>query len=160
MDITDLPPTLAWTTSLQFLGDNQQTITVLAQGRHCTQGMALCTQGVSLCAQVVALCAQVVALCGVGIDVLSSISRLELQLRDVHVPFHQKLVHQQNPSDCIIHMTTAVQTLLENIRRRKTRVKCLADISKMLQRCRAQSIYCTAKELHDAYVHSKHRSDA
>lgn len=134
MDITDLPPTLAWTTSLQFLGDNQQTITVLAQWRHCTQG-------VSLCAQVVALCAQVVALCGVGIDVLSSISRLELQLRDVHVPFHQKLVHQQNPSDCIIHMTTAVQTLLENIRRRKTRVKCLADISKILQRCRAQSIY-------------------
>jgi len=90
---------------------------------------------------------------GVGIDVLSSISRLELQLRDEHVPslmlsheacarlFHQKLVHQQNPSDRIIHMTTAVQTLLENIRRRKTRVKCLADISKMLQRCRAQSIY-------------------
>ena len=60
-----------------------------------------------------ALCVQVVALC----------ERLTAAHRD------------GTPS------TSHIVPLLENIRRRKPRVKCLADISKMLQRCRAQSIY-------------------
>jgi hypothetical protein len=96
---------------------------------------------------------------GVGIDVFSSIRRVELQIWDEHLPsgmlpheacarlFYRKFVDVQQcfslsaSTECVADMTSVVQTLLHNYRIIKTRLKCLSDISKLLQRCRTQSIH-------------------
>jgi hypothetical protein len=96
---------------------------------------------------------------GVGIDVFSSIRRVELQIWDEHMPsgmlpheacarlFYRKFVDVQQcfslsaSTECVADMTSVVQTLLHNYRIIKTRLKCLSDISKLLQRCRTQSIH-------------------
>ena len=96
---------------------------------------------------------------GVGIDVFSSIRRVELQIWDEHLPsgmlpheacarlFYRKFVNVKQcfslsaSTECVADMTSVVQTLLNNYRIIKTRLKCLSDISKLLQRCRTQSIH-------------------
>jgi hypothetical protein len=96
---------------------------------------------------------------GVGIDVFSSIRRVELQIWDEHLPsgmlpheacarlFYRKLVDVKQcfslsaSTECVAEMTSVVQTLLNNYGIIKTRLKCLSDISKLLQRCRTQSIH-------------------
>lgn len=96
---------------------------------------------------------------GVGISVFSSIRRIEFQLWDEHLPsvmllhetfarlFNKKVAAQKraigSSSSTTDHanMSGVVERLLNNISTRKTRIKCLVDISKLLQRCRTQSIY-------------------
>lgn len=96
---------------------------------------------------------------GVGVSVFSSIRRIELQLWDEHLPavlllhetfarlFHKKItaakqsLGSSSSTTDDADMAGVVERLLNKIGTRKTRIKCLVDISKLLQRCRTQSIY-------------------
>ena len=186
----NLPSTLLWQTLFELLGGDIDLIyqrnnikTFTERDRERNNNIETITRDVlSLCAELtVALhrpltdCDHshivdlsrneqnddhVLELDSVGIDVFSSIRRLEVQIWDEHLPsmmytheacarlFHRKLVSLKKcfslgvSNDCyLLQMTTVVHALLNTICMIKTRMKCLSDISKVLQRCRTQSIY-------------------
>ena len=164
-----MPATSRWKTLFELLEDGNPTNTLQTDVSNLCAELTFVLNINRNC--VVGNPSHVVALetGGVGISVFSSIRRVELQLWEEHLHplmllhetfarlFHQKLsvgsFHAEVfgrsclfdvSEECVSDMTKALVTLLESINKIKMRIKCLSDVSKLLQRCRKQSIYFLA----------------